>query len=88
MTDLQILDTYGYTMCPARSEFPTLDSMPRFVRGHADSGDGSRRIDRLGERQFLRHRVVVVGQHAVGADNLYVGDTCPAQQGRPRPGRP
>ena len=25
MTDLQILDTYGYTMCPARSEFPTLD---------------------------------------------------------------
>ena len=23
MTDLQILDTYGYTMCPARSEFPT-----------------------------------------------------------------
>ena len=24
MTDLQILDTYGYTMCPARSEFPTL----------------------------------------------------------------
>ena len=26
MTDLQILDTYGYTMCPARSEFPTVDT--------------------------------------------------------------
>ena len=23
MTDIQILDTYGYTMCPARSECPT-----------------------------------------------------------------
>ena len=45
-------------------------------------------IDRLGERQLLRHRVVVVGQHAVGADNLRVGDTSPAQQGRPRLGRP
>ena len=22
MNDLQILDTYGYTMCPARSEIP------------------------------------------------------------------
>ena len=26
MTDLQILDTYGYTMCPARSEFPTIQN--------------------------------------------------------------
>ena len=59
-----------------------LDSMPRFVRGHADTGDGIRGIDRLGERQLLRHRVVVVRQHAVGADNLHVGDARPAQQGR------
>ena len=27
MTDLQILDTYGYTMCPARSEFPTIGTL-------------------------------------------------------------
>ena len=51
-------------------------------RGHTDGGDGIRGIDRLGERQLLRHRVVVLGQHAVGADDLHVGDACPAQQGR------
>ena len=27
MTDLQILDTYGYIMCPARSEFPTIGTL-------------------------------------------------------------
>ena len=59
-----------------------LDSMPRLVRGHADSGDGIRGIDRLGERQLLRHRFVVVGRPAVGADTLQVDDACPAQQGR------
>ena len=32
-----------------------------FVRSHADDGDGIRGIDRLGERQLLCHRVVVVG---------------------------
>ena len=57
--------------------------MPRFVRGHAGSGDGIQRIDRLGERQLLRHRVVVVGQHAVGADNLHVGDYLPRAPGPP-----
>ena len=59
-----------------------LDSMPRLMRGHADSGDGIRCIDRLGEGQLLRHRVVVVRQPAVGADNLHVGDARPAQRGR------